>query len=109
MIGWIIDAIPWWGWLLIVATIAGPPIYIFWPIVLGVWERLPASARIALIGLGGALIAYLSGRNQGRNNEIERQKQRDLRAEQTRKAVDASVDAKTEKQKDEDWKRWQRD
>lgn len=120
MNSWVVDHMPIWGWLLTFAGIFGIPgiiVLLFFPALipaivetaLKLWNALPSWARWLLGGLAGALIAYLAGRNQGHKNEVERQRQRNLRAEENRSKVDASVAGRTEKQQEQDWKSWQRD
>lgn len=107
---WIIDHIPLWLWIVIVAVPTGALLYFFGPILLPLWRMLPLTVRVALIGIGAALLAFMGGRYRGRANAEEEERRRDAQSLQKRTEVDHDVDVLSDKQtKDRLDKRWSRD
>lgn len=88
----IVDHIPMWGWMIIFGAPIVAALYFFGPILLPIWRMIPLPVRIALIGLLGAVIAFLGGRYKGRANAEEERRQRNHAALQKRAEVDRNVE-----------------
>ncbi|WP_194474510.1 hypothetical protein [Bradyrhizobium sp. CCBAU 51753] len=107
---WIVDHIPLWVWLTIAAAGAGATFYFFSPILLPIWAALPAPVRVALIGVGAALLAFLGGRYRGRANAEEEERRRNADALAKRTEVDREVSNLSDKQAEDRLRdRWSRD
>jgi hypothetical protein len=63
---WIINAVPWWAWLVIAV-----------PAALLALKYLGFSATIGLLGAGAAAVIYARGKAAGRSVEKERQHRAD--------------------------------
>jgi hypothetical protein len=105
MIGWLLDAVPWWVWALALALAAAGS----YPMWIALWAALPAKARAGIPIAGGGVLAYLAGRNRGRAGEQERQAGRDARAETKRREIDDDVRKADPRDRDRDLDRWMRD
>lgn len=109
MINWIIDTIPVWVWVVLIAIPAVLTINIWLPLFITVWKALPTPVRFILGGFLAALFAYLSGRNRGRQNAREEQARRDAEANRQRLRTDAEIRQMTEEQRERERRRWERD
>jgi MFS family permease len=106
----ILDHIPIWGWVIIVAAPIGAALYFFGPILLPIWRMLPEWLKALILGVGAAFIAYMGGRYKGRYDADQADKKRDAEALQKRNEVDNAVDKKTAPQVQDDLRnRWSRD
>lgn len=108
MIGWIIDWVPLWLWVVGggVLAIATAPLWM--PIARGLWAILPTPAKVLLAGIVAALGAYIAGRNRGRRNAQEEQRRKDAAAERTRVETDREVGNLSDDELDKRLKRWER-
>ncbi|MFH1557653.1 MAG: hypothetical protein ABII76_22830 [Pseudomonadota bacterium] len=70
LFGIVLDNTPWWAWA-IAATAALAATYQLW---MPLWALIPAPAKAALIAIGGAILAYLAGRNRGAAGAVERER-----------------------------------
>lgn len=95
---YVLDHIPLWLWIVIVAVPAGALLYFFGPILLPIWRMLPLPVRVALIGIGAAFLAFMGGRYKGRANAEEEERRRDAQSLQKRTEVDHDVDLLSDKQ-----------
>jgi hypothetical protein len=104
-LNWFWDVLPWWVWLIP----AGMAAALFWQPLLATYMALPSWARYVLGGFVAALLAYLAGRNKGRDNAREEQRRRDAQAVEKRKKSDNRIDALPESEKQRKWNEWLRD
>lgn len=70
LFGIVLDNTPWWAWA-IAATAALAATYQLW---MPLWALIPSPAKAALIAIGGAILAYLAGRNRGASGAVERER-----------------------------------
>lgn len=91
MISYLIDQIPWWIWLVGALMCAGALFYFFSPILIPIWRMIPTPVRIALAGIGAALLAYFAGRNKGNDNAKADEQRRNAQAESRREAIHQDV------------------
>ncbi len=82
LIGIVLDNTPWWAWA-IAATAALAATYQLW---MPLWALIPSPAKAALIAIGGAILAYLAGRNRGASGAVERERAKQDAA--TRKMIE---------------------
>lgn len=88
----ILNMIPWWGWVIIVAAPVGTLLYFFGPILLPIWRMLPLWLRALILGIGAAFIAWMGGRHVGAETEKEKERQRNAEALRKRAEVDREVE-----------------
>jgi membrane protein implicated in regulation of membrane protease activity len=88
----IVDHIPLWGWLIIFGLPAAAALYYASPILIPLWRMLPTPVKAILIGISGAVLAYLGGRYKGRADAEEQDRRRNAEALQKRTEVDRDVD-----------------
>lgn len=106
---WIVDAIPLWGWFIIIGAPVGVLLFYFGPVLLPIWRMLPAPLRGIMIAIAVGLFAWLGGRHKGRANAEAAERRRNAEALQKRTEVDREVSTKSDKQVHSDLRRWQRD
>lgn len=73
ILGWILDATPWWVWggaglFVLVAT------YQVW---LPLWRLLPSPIKTTLIVIATGGLAFLAGRNRGSAGALDRAKEQE--------------------------------
>lgn len=69
----ILDAVPWWAWLFMVAVVLTATVKLWAPL----WALVPQPARL-MVGAGlAAILAYLAGRNVGSAGAANRADKRD--------------------------------
>lgn len=105
MIGWIIDAIPYWVWI-IVAAVALAATYPMWGTV---WMLLPRWLKATIIFVGSLGVAYLAGRNRGFQNARDRQKEADAQATKRRLETNEEVGRMRPADRDKSLDKWMRD
>lgn len=89
----IIDHIPWWGWLIMIAAPVGALLFYFGPVLIPLWMRLPLWLRTLLIFLGVGFLIYRGGAWQGRRNAEEEERRRNADALKKRDEVNHEVDS----------------
>lgn len=87
IINLIIDAVPFWVWLVIAGVVLALTAQ-FW---LPLWNLLPRPVRALVVGTGAVIAAYGFGRNKGFRNARERQRQADANAIKNRLDVSDEV------------------
>ena len=106
----IVDHIPLWGWMVIIALPIGALLYFFYPILIPLWKALPTPVKAVLIFIVGLFLAFMGGRYKGRANAEEEQRRRERDALKTRTEVDHEIDNKSGSQVNKDLRdRWSRD
>lgn len=108
LLGFIVDNVPWWVWLVALAVLLA----ITWQAWRPIWALLPSPIKAAVLIIGTAVLAYLAGRNKGASGALHRAQERETaRAEDIRdrgaKARErADRDALGDRLRDDDgWKR----
>lgn len=100
-----INFIPWWVWGIIVIV----ALLFTWQIWGTIWLALPLWAKVAVVFIFAAVLAYFAGRNTGSKNERDLQRKKDAEGEALRTRIDQSIknldDAALEKRAS----RWYRD
>jgi membrane protein implicated in regulation of membrane protease activity len=105
MFDWIIDHIPWWGWLIIVGVPASVIAIYFAPI----WNALPRWLKTLILFIGALALAFLGGRYRGRANAEEEERARNAEALQKRQEVDNEIAQMSDKDVRDRLDRWTRD
>ncbi len=107
-LGWLIDATPWWAWLLAVGALLAATYQLWAPL----WALTPQPLKIGLGAVAAALAAYLAGRNRGAAGALARaQAEQDAarqRAIKARQEIDHEVDALAPADLDRDLAKWMR-
>lgn len=105
MTGWLISSTPWWVWVLIAAVLLA----VFSQTLIPLWLALPATVRKVIIGIATLGLVFLAGRNRGKSDADNMQKQRDAKADRILKEKKDEIgnldDAALRKRAD----RWMRD
>lgn len=93
-LGWLLDATPWWMWLLGAAALLAATFQLWVP----VWALLPRPLKVAAGGLAALVLAYLAGRNRGAAGALQRAKGREAahadRVKETARRARAGADAR---------------
>lgn len=98
MIDWLLNLVPWWGYLIATAIIVGT-----------VWRLLGwQGALVALAGLIAAL-GYGKGRGEALEQERARVRDRNIQSMKARKETDDEVDQMAPADLDTAYHRWLRD
>lgn len=105
MFSWIIDAIPYWVWLAVIA-VALASTYPMWS---AIWAFLPRPIKAAIVIVATGGIAYIAGRNRGFKNARDRQKEADAQATKRRLDTNAEVDRMRPADRDKSLDGWMRD
>jgi hypothetical protein len=87
----VVESIPWWGWVLIVAAPIGVLLFYFGPVLLPLWRALPLWLRAVILGVGAVFIAWMGGRTVGRRNAEEEERRRNAEALRKRVEVDREI------------------
>src|SRR6266540_3819634 len=96
----ILDHIPWWGWVIIIGLPTGAALYFFSPILIPLWNMLPRPIKTGLILIGSGFVAFMGGRYRGRANAEEEERRRNAEALQKRAEVDREVDRMSDDEAD---------
>jgi len=88
----IIDHIPVWGWIVIIAVPSAAVLWFCYPILLPIWKLLPTPVKVALGAILAGFLAYMGGRYRGRGDAEEQERRRNAEALQKRTEVDSEVD-----------------
>lgn len=90
-----LDYIPWWVWPVLLGG-GGVALWVFVPgiaaFALSIYNMLPSWARWLIGGAFVALLAYLRGRNIGRDNATAEQRKVDEKSSTAAKEVDRRVE-----------------
>jgi len=87
----LLDHIPWWGWVIIIAAPVGVLLFYFGPVLLPLWRMTPLWVRAVILGIGGIFIAWMGGRYEGRKNAEDEERRRNADALNKRAEVDREV------------------
>lgn len=106
----IVDSIPWWVYAVVGTAAIGTVLWFASPIVLPIWHLIPLPARVAIVGVGAAFLAWIAGRNRGRANAEEEERRRNAEALQKRTEVDRDIGKMPDNEIDQKLRdRWSRD
>lgn len=106
-LGWLLDALPWWLWLVGAAVLLVATYQLWAP----VWVLLPRPLKVAAGGFVAIVLAYLAGRNRGAAGALQRAREKEAaHAEQiteTARRARADADARNASgmRDDDGWRR----
>lgn len=109
MIGWLLDSLPWWTYVIVIGGAVLITLPWTLPIATAIWNALPSWARFVLGGFVAVWLAYIAGRNRGKKNAEERQKAADAKAHETRRRTDDEISKMGQSAVKKELDKWNRD
>jgi len=97
MIGWLLDAVPLWAWLILAAVA-----------LMAAWRLLGLRGVIAAAGAVAGFLAYRTGRKQGGADALARQHKADAKAVENHDRIEAETDRMSDAQLDAENEKWVR-